>query len=70
MFVTTKSGRKIEVPSDEEDAKITRQAIEEGTDFNDEELAQFKPFEESELPQAFKDAIRRGRPKGGQTKAK
>lgn len=68
MFVTTKSGRKIEVPSDEEDAEITRQAIEDGTDFSDEELAQFKPFEESELPKAFKDAIRRGRPKAGRTK--
>ena len=43
MFVTTKSGRKIKLPNDAEDAEITRQALADGTYLSDEELAQLKP---------------------------
>ncbi len=46
-------------PTEEEDREITRQAREDGTLFTDEELAEFKPFEESDLPESFKQAIRR-----------
>lgn len=54
MFLTTKSGRRIEVPSDEEDVEITQQSIEDGTYHSDEELAEFKPFAEFDLPESLK----------------
>ena len=51
-------------PTEEEDREITRQAREDGTLLSDEELAEFKPFEESDLPESFKEAVRRrGRPR-------
>ena len=49
-------------PSDEEDVEITKQAIEDGTNLTDEELAQFKPFEQADLPESLKKLVR-GRPK-------
>ena len=62
--IKTRDGRIIELPSDEEDREITRQAREDGTLLSDEELAEFKPFEESDLPESFKEAVRRrGRPR-------
>jgi len=49
------------MPSDKEDEKITRQAIEDGTNHTDEELARFKPAAEfKELQSVLKAA---GRPK-------
>ena len=60
MYLTTKSGRKIELPSDQEDTVITRQAIEDETLHTDEELKQFKPF--SELPQPHQKKLTAGRP--------
>ncbi|TXK98666.1 hypothetical protein BMR02_08750 [Methylococcaceae bacterium HT1] len=61
MFVTTKSGRKIKLPNDTEDAEITRQALADGTYLSDEELAQLKPVTEfSELESAVKASV--GRP--------
>ena len=50
------------LPTDEEDAEITEQAIEDGTLHSDKELKQFKPFEESDLPESVKETVRRGRP--------
>lgn len=59
MHITTKSGRTIQLNTDEEDAKITRQAIEDGTDHTDEELAQFRPASEfKELAPLLKSAER------------
>lgn len=49
-------------PSDDEDAEITQQAIEDGTNLTDAELAQLKPFEQADLPESFKNIVR-GRPK-------
>ena len=49
-------------PSDDEDAEITQQAIEDGTNLTDAELAQLKPFEQAVLPESFKNIVR-GRPK-------
>ena len=66
--INTKSGRIIELPSDEEDFEITRQAIEDGTLMTDAQLSQFKPLDQSELPGSFKAAVRRGRPKAEVTK--
>lgn len=64
MHLTTKAGRKVPLPSDEEDAIITQQAIEDGTLFTDAELDQFKPF--SELPVSLQEKLsginKRGRP--------
>jgi uncharacterized protein (DUF4415 family) len=68
MFLTTKSGRRIEVPGDDEDTEITRQSVEDGTYHSDEELAEFKPFAESDLPESLKKSVIRGRPKANQTK--
>lgn len=66
MHITTKSGRKIPLNTDEEDAEITRQAIEDGTDYTDDELAQFRPASEfKELSPLLKSA---GLPKTEQTK--
>lgn len=66
MHITTKSGRKILLNTDEEDAEITRQVIEDGTHHTDEELAQFRPASEfKELAPLLKSA---GRPKAEQTK--
>ena len=51
-------------PTDEEEREINRQAREDGTLLTDEELAEFKPFEASDLPESFKKAVRRrGRPR-------
>ena len=51
-------------PTEEEDREITRQAHEDGTLLTDEELAEFKSFDESDLPDSFKKAVRRrGRPR-------
>ena len=62
--IKTGDGRIIELPAEEEDKEITRQAREDGTLYTDEELARFKPFEESDLPESFKEVIRRrGRPR-------
>ncbi len=44
-------------PTEEEDREITRQARDEGTLHSDEELAEFKPIEESALPEALKQWI-------------
>ncbi len=50
-------------PTDEEDKEITRQAQEDGTLHTEEELAGFKSFEDSDLPESFKQSVRRrGRP--------
>jgi uncharacterized protein (DUF4415 family) len=49
-------------PTDEEDKAITKAAIADGTYYTDEELENFKPFEESDLPEEFKNAVRKGRP--------
>jgi len=49
MHITTKSGKKVYTPTDQEETKITRQAIEDGTLHTNEELAQFKPA--SEFPE-------------------
>lgn len=66
MYITTQSGRKILLNSDDEDAEITRQAIEDGTYHTDEELAQFRPASEfKELAPFLKSA---GHSKTGQTK--
>jgi len=66
MHITTKSGRKILLNTDEEDAEITRQTIEDGTEYTDEELAQFRSAAEfKELAPLLKSA---GRPKAEQTK--
>jgi uncharacterized protein (DUF4415 family) len=51
-------------PTDDEDKEIVRQAREDGTLHSDQELAEFKPFEASDLPVSFKQTIRRrGRPR-------
>ena len=61
--IKTRDGRVLELPGDEEEKEINRQAREDGTLLSDEELAEFKPFEESDLPESFKQAVRRrGRP--------
>ena len=60
MYLTTKSGRKIKLPTDEEDAVITQQAIEDDTYLNDEELNQLKPVAEIAEMQTFLKS--RGRP--------
>ena len=61
MHILTKSGKKIIIPNDEEDAEITRQAIEEGTYHSNKELAQFKPASEfKEMSGILKST---GRPK-------
>lgn len=39
--------------------KANRQAREDGALHPDEELAQFKPFEESDQPESFKQVVRR-----------
>jgi uncharacterized protein (DUF4415 family) len=50
------------LPTEEEDKAITKAAIAEDTHYTDEELEQFKPFEDSDLPVEFKNAVRKGRP--------
>ena len=52
MYMTTKSGRKLKVPTDEEDAKITAAAESDpdARSWTEEELAQVKQ-------------VQRGRPK-------
>ncbi len=67
QYIKTKSGRKIPLNTDEEDAIITQQAIEDGTNWTDEELKQFKPVSEVPEMQAFLKA-NRGRPKADKTK--
>ncbi|MBT3347316.1 MAG: BrnA antitoxin family protein [Thiotrichales bacterium] len=53
-------------PTDEEDAIITQQAIEDGTNFTDDELMQFRPA--SEIPE-LKDFVKKmGRPKSDNPK--
>ena len=42
MHFKTKSGRNVELPTDKEDIIITQQAIEDGTNWMDEELDKFK----------------------------
>jgi len=67
MFVTTKSGRKIELPDNMEDAEITKQALADGTNHTDEELAELKPVAEfSELEGILKASL--GRPKSDNPK--
>jgi len=46
MFLKTKSGRRIELPTPEEDAAITAAALSDpdSAPFTDEEWAQVKPF--------------------------
>ena len=48
------------IPSDKEDQEITRQAVEDGTHFNDAELNEFQPI--SALP-ALQKIAKAGRPK-------
>jgi len=61
MHITTKSGKKIVMSSNDEDAEITKQAIEDGSHHTDEDLAQFKPASEfKEMTAVLKTA---GRPK-------
>ena len=51
-------------PTGDEDREITLQAREEGTLYTDEELAEFKSFEDSDLPESFKQKVGRpGRPR-------
>ena len=61
MQITTKSGKKINLPSAEEDAEINQQAVRDGTFHTDEQLAQFKPASEfKQMATILKSA---GRPK-------
>ncbi len=43
----------------EEEREIDRQAREDGALLSDEELAEFKPFAGSDLPESFKEVVRR-----------
>ena len=64
QHINLPDGRVIELPGEKEDREITRQAREDGTLLTDEELAGFRPFEDSDLPEPFKQAVRRrGRPR-------
>ena len=63
MYLTTKSGRKIKLPSDDEDVVITQQAIEEGTYLTDEELNLFKPVSEISEMQTFLKHHKQSTPK-------
>lgn len=66
MQITTKSGRAIELPSDDEELEIISHAIEDGTLHSDDELSAFKPVTQfSELNKVIKKA---GRPKANITK--
>lgn len=68
MHLTSKSGRKIELPTDEEDTIITQQAKEDDTHWTDEQLDQFKPIDQ--IPE-MKDFVKsRGRPQAEVTKDK
>lgn len=49
-------------PTEGEDKATTKAAIAEDTHYTDEELEQFKPFKESDLPDEFKNAVRKDRP--------
>lgn len=62
MSITSKSGRKLILPTHDEDREITREAIEDGTHWTDEALLQFRPSSEVEPLQAVIKASR-GRPK-------
>ena len=64
-YVVAKNGRKIPLNSPEEDAIITQQAIEDGTNWTDEELATFRPA--SEFPELKKFM---GRPKSDNHKSR
>ena len=67
QHIKMKNGRKIPLNTDEEDAAITRQAIEDGTNWTDDELNQFMPASEvPELQSLIK--ANRGRPKAAKTK--
>ncbi len=46
------------LPTAEEDIEFTRQAIADGTHFTDAVLKQFKPFEQSDLPEELKQTVR------------
>ncbi len=62
--IETADGQVVILPTEKEDEEIERQALEDGTLLSDEELAEFKPFDESSLPESFKQAVRRrGRPR-------
>lgn len=50
------------LPTDAEDVEINQQATEDGTVHSDKELAEFKSFSDSEIPESIKKAIR-GRPR-------
>lgn len=51
------------VPSEKEDNEINEHTREDGTLHSDRELMEFKGFEQSALPESFKQiARRRGRP--------
>ncbi len=49
------------LPTEEGDKAITKAAMAENTYYTDEELEQFKRFEESDLPDEFKNTVRKGR---------
>jgi hypothetical protein len=61
MYLTTKSGRKVHLPT-EEDTVIVKQAKEDGTYHTKEELKNFKPIAEFPELQSLLKASR-GRPK-------
>ncbi len=67
MYLKTKSGRKVSLPSDEEDAAIVQQAKEDGTYHTEEELKNFKPASEIPELQGLLKA-NRGRPKSDNPK--
>lgn len=66
---TKPANKTIEWHTDEEDAEITRQAMEEGTLLSDEQLANMQTLDESPLPEFFKQAAKkRGRPRSANPK--
>ncbi len=66
--IKTHDGRTIELPDEEEDRRLTQQAREDDTLHSEAELAAFQPFEQSPLPESFKRAVRRGRPRKARRK--
>jgi len=63
MYLKTKTGKKVDLLTDEEDAAVVRESIEDDTVWSEKQLSQFKPIEDSALPESIKEKVRRGRPK-------
>ena len=57
MHVISKSGRRIELPSEEEDLEINRQATEDSTDAGEGEMRMYRLFADSDLPADFKAEV-------------